>query len=118
MAAFNADGKVVAVNDQVTIMGSVDTITGTGGGATVTVIPLAATASISALARDMYAAGLISGAAQSATGKPFGVGDRVSVMGVVTAVSGSGAFASLTVKINSGTSVTVPAMSVRSTTNS
>lgn len=122
MAAFNADGKVVAVNDQVTIMGSVDTVTGTGSLATVTVIPNMGTTSISCQANDMNAVQHLVDAshpAVSISGKTFGVGDRVSVIGVVTAVSGSGAFASLTVTLaTSRNSVVVPAGSVRSTTNS
>ena len=111
----NYDGKVVSAGDQVTIMGSVDTITGTGGGATVTVIPLHALASgsISCKANDMNAAGIVSGAALSIAGKPFGVGDRVSVLGAVASVSGSGTGAVLTVTLcTSGNSVSVPARSV------
>ena len=40
MAALNADGRVVAIGDSVTIMGSVDVVTGSGSLATVTVLPL------------------------------------------------------------------------------
>lgn len=111
----NADGNIVSVGDQVTIMGTVNTVTGTGGGAVVTVIPRKALASgsISCIGRDMNAAGLISGNAQSIVGKPFGVGDNVSVLGNVTAISGSGMGATLTVTLcNSGNSVTVPSRSV------
>jgi hypothetical protein len=114
---INADGKVVSANDQVTIMGSVDAVSGSGGSAVVTVIPLRALAAggISCKANDMNAAGIISGNALSIAGKPFGVGDRVSVLGTVTSVSGSGADAVLTVTLcTSGNSVTVPAGSVHS----
>lgn len=118
MAAFNADGKVVAVNDQVTIMGTVDTVTGTGGGATVTVLPNMGTVTVSCKANDMNSVqhpADATHAAVSISGKNFGVGNKVSVIGTVTAVSGSGAFASLTVKLTtSGNSVVVPAGSVRS----
>jgi hypothetical protein len=51
-------------------------------------------------------------------GKAFGTaGDDVSVLGVVTAITGSGQNASLTVTLKtSGASVTVPAGSVNSAT--
>lgn len=118
MAAFNADGKVVAVNDQVTIIGLVTNLSGSGGGATVTVMPNCTATTISASARDMNAvpgAFDVSRLATSIAGKSFGIGDNVSVLGKVTAISGSGQFASLSVTlINSGSSVTVPSGSTRS----
>jgi hypothetical protein len=118
MAALNADGKVVAVNDEVTIMGSVNSITGTGGGAFVTVVPNMGTTTINCNANDMNAVQHDPGTTPTVTsisGKAFGVGDKVSVLGTVTGTSGSGQFAVLTVTLcNSGNSVQVPAGSVHS----
>lgn len=120
MAATNFDGKPVAVNDQVTIIGLVTAVSGSGGLATITVIPTTAigTATISAKANDMNSVDGPNDASHPATGiagQFFGVGDNVSVLGKVTAISGSGTYASLTVTlINSGNSVTVPSSSVRS----
>ncbi len=112
---FNYDGKVVSVNDQVTIMGSASVISGAGGTAIVTVLPLLTTSTFSAKANDMNAVQDTTGVATSISGKQFDVGDRVSVLGTVTAVSGSGANASLTVTLaTSRGSITVPAGSVRS----
>ena len=118
---INYDGRVVNVNDQVTIMGSINTVSGSGGGATVTVIPQRALASgsISCKANDMNAASRpydSDHVARSISGVSFGAaGENVSVMGTVTGISGSGGNAVLTVTLcNSGNSVTVPAGSVRS----
>lgn len=115
MAAFNADGKVVAVNDEVSILGLVVSLTGSGGTAVVTVQPLLTTSTITANANDMNAVDHPNDSdhvATSISGKHFGqAGERVSVLGTVTAVSGS----TLTVLLcASGGSVTVPAGSCRS----
>lgn len=119
MAALNSDGKVVSVKDQVTCMGTVNSITGTGGTATVTVVPNMGTTTISCQANDMNAVqddpGTAPATVTSISGKAFGVGDKASILGTVTNVSGSGQFATLTVKLcNSGSSVQVPAGSVHS----
>jgi len=118
MAAFNSDGKVVAVGDQVTILGGASVVTGTGPLATVTVLPLLSTSTISVVANDCGSVDNPSDAthpAQNRNGGFFGAGDRVSVPGTVTAVSGSGNTATLTVTLGtSGGSVTVPAGSVKS----
>lgn len=122
MAAFSYDGKVVSVNDQVTIMGSASVVTGTGPTATVTVLPLLTTSTISVKANDCSSVDHpqdASHTAQSRSGRFFGPGNRVSIPGVVTAISGSGATAALTVTLGtSGTSVIVPAGSVRAVQNS
>jgi hypothetical protein len=71
-----------------------------------------------ASAQDMKAPDFAADATHTAVsqdGHHFGVaGDQVSVLGIVTAISGSGN-ASLTVQLtNSGTSVTVPSLAVNS----
>lgn len=118
MSAFNADGKVVSVNDQVTIIGIVTGVSGSGGSATITVMPNCTATTISASGNDMNAVQGPADASHPATsiaGKNFGTGDNVSVLGKVTAISGSGQFATLTVTlITSGGSVTVPSGSTHS----
>ena len=117
MAALNADGRVVAINDFATIMGSVNSVSGTGGGATVTVLPLLTTSTISVKGNDCNSADDEkdgNNAAQGLNGQFFGIGDRVTIPGAVTAVAGSGQTAILAVTVYSGTSVLVPAGSVRS----
>jgi DNA/RNA endonuclease YhcR with UshA esterase domain len=113
MAAFNANGGVVVVGDRVTVRGKVQSYTGSGQTAAVVVeTPWAAT-TFTASAYDMNAAFYSADASDtaiSANGAHFGVaGQSVSVRGVVTAISGSGNTAILTVTlICSGLSVLVP----------
>lgn len=104
-------GKVVSAGDQVTIVGSVTAVSGSGPSATVTIQPLTGASTFNAKASDCYAP-QGTGNATSLDGKPFGVGSQVSVPAAVTSVSGSGANATLTSTVNSGASVTHPANSV------
>lgn len=120
---MNINGKTVSVNDSVSILGKVVSVSGTGSLATVTVQPPTAPASgqFNAQAYDMESVLQPLDAnhvARSISGNSFGAaGDDVSVLGVVTAISGSGQTASLTVTLkNSGASITVPAGSVDSAT--
>jgi len=118
---ININGKSVSVNDSVSILGKVVSVSGTGSLATVTVQPPTAPASgqFNAKANDMSAVQTDPASpAISIWGKAFGTaGDDVSVLGVVTAITGSGQNASLTVTLKtSGASVTVPAGSVNSAT--
>jgi hypothetical protein len=119
----NINGKFVSVNDSVSILGKVVSVSGTGSLAVVTVQPPTAPASgqFNAKANDMEAVQHTVDAshpALSIDGKAFGLVDNdVSVLGVVTAISGSGQTASLTVTLKtSGASITVPAGSVNSAT--
>jgi hypothetical protein len=116
MSAFNQDGKVVAVNDEVTITGNVVSVSGTGPTAMVTVETVLSANNFVAQANDMNAVQSEGSPAVSISGKHFGTAeDKVSVLGVVTAISGSGNTASLTVTLKtSGLSVTVPAGACRS----
>lgn len=101
------DGDNVRVGDQVTIMGHATSHTGTGSTASVTVTTLF-NDSITVPANNLFAP-QTDGVMISAAGKGFTDADRVSVPGVVTAVSGSGQTAQLTVTLVGGTSVTVSA---------
>jgi hypothetical protein len=117
MSAFNADGKVVGVADQVTIMGTCSVIAGTGPTATITVVSQYGD-TFNAQANDMASPVGTVGSPQMSfnDGNNFTVGTPVSVVGVVTAVSGSGQNAQLTVTlVTSRSSITVSAGAVRST---
>ena len=116
MSAYSYDGKVISVGDSVTIMGS-GTVSGTGPSATVTFVS-AFNDSISCKSVNVVAP---EPATVSNTTQPTGdmgvfVGNGVFTLpGVVTAISGSGNTAQLTVTINDGSSVTVTAGACRST---
>ena len=106
----------VNVNDQVSILGAVASVTGSIP-STVSVVVNAQNSNtqFTCHANDCTAVQHTSGAAMSMNGKLFDTGDRVTVNGVVTAISGSGLTATLTVTLdNSGLSITVPAGSVQS----
>ena len=115
---ININGKTVSVNDSVSILGKVVSVSGTGSLATITVQPPTAPASgqFNAQANDMEAVQTDTASAKSITGKAFGTaGDDVSVLGVVTAITGSGQTAALSVKLKTSlATVTVPAGSVQS----
>lgn len=115
MAAFNIDGKVVNVGDAVSVVGICVGTSGTAQPLSCTIQPDLAPASgqFTCAANDCNATQHSADAnhpARSASGKPFGgLNDDVTVMGVVTAISGSGNGATLTVTLkNSGLSVSVP----------
>lgn len=115
MSAFNQDGKVVSVNDSVSIVGNVVSVSGTGSLAVVTVETVLTPNTFVAQANDMNAV-QTEGPAKSISGKAFGFAeDPVSVLGKVSAISGSGNTASLSVVLKtSGNTVTVPAGACRS----
>ena len=116
MAAFNQDGKVVNINDNVSITGKVVSLTGASSIAQITVQPLTGLATFVASGYDMQAVQNDDGVARSINGKAFGfLGDNVTVLGVVTSISGSGNQAILTVLLKTSlVSINVPAGSVRS----
>jgi hypothetical protein len=106
-----ASGKTLSVGP-VTILGTVTAISGTGASASVTIQPISGGSTFTALASDCYAP-KASGAAQGKAGAVFDVGSRVTVPALCTAISGSGATATLTSTLNSGTSVTHPSTSAQ-----
>ena len=115
MAAFSQDGKVINVNDQVSIVGNVVSVSGTGSLAIVTVETALTPSTFNAQANDMNAV-QTEGVAKSISGKAFGFAeDQVSVLGRVSAISGSGNTAALSVVLKtSGVTVTAPAGVCRS----
>lgn len=115
--ALNFDGKVVAVGDQVTIMGKAASHTGTGSTASVTMTTLLGD-SITVPANNAHSVQHETGGMFNADGKQYGDTNRMSVPGVVTGVSGLGQIAQLTVTLVGGTSVTVSAGACRSTSQS
>lgn len=110
MAVFNYDGKQVSVNDRVSVLGYVTAVSGTGGSATVTFQPLHSNSTISVKGNDANAP-QTDGVVTSISGKGYGLADRATVLGFVTAISGVNLVITLE---SSGASVTVPAASVRS----
>lgn len=116
---INQDGKVVKVNDAVSITATVISFTGTGSTALVTAGTAWSPNTFVFQASDCEAVQHSNDAAHAAlsiTGKNFGTsGDFATVLGVCTAIVGSGVTASLTVLLKtSGMVATVPAGSVRS----
>jgi hypothetical protein len=108
-SAFNINGKVVNVNDRVTILGTVVTIGGSLNTSTITVQPPLSTSTFACQAGDL---GVTEGVFATGTsgysyGNAFNVGDSVSVKGYVTAITGSGNTAQLTITLaSSGASIT------------
>jgi len=94
MTAIGKVGQVVNVGDEVTVLGIVTAISGAGSKALVTVSTQAGD-TVTAQANDCYAP-QTDGPAISHAGKGFSIGDPVSVMGIVTAIAGSGQTAKLT----------------------
>lgn len=92
-------GNVISVGDEVTTLGTVSAITGKGSKAVVTVVTHVGD-TITAQANDCYGP-QTDGPATSHSGKGFSVGDQVSVMGLVTAIAGSGQAAVLTTALKS-----------------
>ena len=117
---INIDGKAVNVNDQVSIIAKVVSVSGSGSLATVTVqFPLAAgTNSVQANdAQAVFQPADATHVARGINGQPYGaLRDDITVLGTVTAISGSGVTALLTVTLkSSGNSITgVPAGAVHS----
>jgi hypothetical protein len=118
MAAFNREGKVVAAGDQISAVAIVSSVSGTGSLATLTLQPISDSVNTyNVTAYDVHAVQTDpANPAKSIDGKAFGaVGDQVTVRGAVTAVTGSGSTALLTVTLaQSGASVSIPAGSVHS----
>ena len=116
MSAFNIDGKVIAVGDFVSIVGVISSVTGSGEFATVVVQPVFGTTTFNASPSDVNT---IEGTAcGAASGNNPAAGAQCTVRGYVTAVSGSGNTAILTVTLaGSGNSVSglIPAGSCHST---
>jgi hypothetical protein len=116
---INKNGSTVAVNDSVSITARVSSVSGTGSKATVTVQAPFDASTFNIQANDAYTNEHQADAnhvAVSIDGKSYGaVGNQVTAIGVVTAISGSGQNATLTVKLaTSGNSISTAAGNVTS----
>ena len=106
---INVDGKTVSINDFVTIIGIISAVTGSDRNATVAVQPPLSTSTFTVTAQDLNT---VEGTSCGpALGNSLTVGNQCTVHGLVTAISGSGVTALLTVTLSvSGASVSgVPA---------
>jgi len=113
---LNYDGKEVRLGNHVDIMGSVEGISGVGALALVFITTLY-NDSLSTQANALYAQQNDSAAPSGSSwdGKNFAAGDRVYVPCRVTAITGDGVTAQLTVTLDqTGASATVSAGTVRS----
>jgi hypothetical protein len=103
MAAYNKNGKVVNIGDHVSCTAKVVSYTGSGSLATVTVQAPLDAGTFSIQANDATAVEQPNDASHTAvslSGNFFGVkGDDLTVLGLVTAISGSGLTATLTVTL-------------------
>jgi hypothetical protein len=113
MAVANGiHGNIISIGSEVTMSGTVQSISGTGSKAMVTTITDAGD-TVVAQANDCYAP-QTEGPAISICGKHFSVGDRITIMGVVTAITGTGSAATLTTSLkSSSTSVMHTASTAR-----
>jgi hypothetical protein len=107
---IDKNGVTVKVNAHVSIIGKVVSVSGSGSLAVVTVQAPLDAGTFNAVANDCGAVEHTSDAshpAVSVDGKPYGlVGNDLTARGVVTAISGSGLNAVMTVKLSaSGTSI-------------
>jgi len=127
MPAFSKDGKVINLFDNVSCQGMISSITGSGALALVTVLPLLTTSTVVVQANDCRAvqhAEPLPGQTDAASTYPatgiagmyFGVaGEQVTILGTVTAITGTGNTALLTVTCaSSGRSIVVPSGSCAS----
>ena len=99
----SSNGKSIQANDQVTIMAVVTSVSAPN-----VTVKLAGSGNSITAAQSNFNGGNESGA-----GKTLAVaGDSVSAAAVVSSISGTGQVASLTVKLNDGTSATVQGQDV------
>jgi ribosomal 30S subunit maturation factor RimM len=127
MPAFSKNGNVINLFDNVSCQGMISSITGSGALALVTVLPLLTTSTVVVQANDCRAvqhAEPLPGQTDAASTYPatgiagmyFGVaGEQVTILGTVTAITGTGNTALLTVTCaSSGRSIVVPSGSCAS----
>lgn len=115
MAGTSQNNVLINVGNQVSILGAVFSITGSAPStASIVVTETIGGGTFTCQANDCTAVQHVAGTAMSMNGKLFAVADRVSVNGVVSAISGTGPGAQLTVILDhSGLSVVVTAASVQ-----
>ena len=106
MAAFDLKGQIVNTGDQVSIIGVIQSV-GSGSDGGVIIQPPLSARHFTALEEDIYTVeGTACGGAQ---GNPPTVGNDCTTRGTVTAISGNGNTATLSVQLPiSGFIVSVP----------
>lgn len=115
MAAFNFDGKVISVGDRATILGVISSVSTSDNTANVVIQPPLSTSTFTVKAPDVYSPVTQTSEGAGASGVKLVAGADCTVPGLVTAITGSGNTATLTVQtFSSGTSVSVPSGAVRS----
>jgi hypothetical protein len=115
MSGTSYENFAINVADQVSILGGVQSITGSAPSTASVVLQGIYGETFTVQARDCTSVQHTSGSAMSKNGKLFTTADRVTANGIVTAVTGSGVTAQVTVKLdNSGLSVVVYAGSCHS----
>ena len=119
MSAYSKNGTVVKLNDHVSCVAKVVSLTGTGSLAVVTVQAPYDASTFNIQANDAVAVEQQADAnhvARDMEGTPYGkAGDDLTARGVVTGITGSGQNAVLTVKLAvSGNSITTAAGNVTS----
>ena len=119
MSAINKNGFVVNVQDHVSIIAKVVSVSGSGSKATVTVQSPFDAGTYNIQANDANAVEHQTDASHVAVsfgGKPYGVsGNDITVLGLVTSISGSGQNAILSVLlVSSLTTITTAAGNVSS----
>ena len=107
MSAFDLKGQVVNVGDQVSVLGYI-TAVGSGSNPSVTIQPPLSASTFTVTAQNLYT---VEGTAPGPiNGNAATVGNDCTVRGVVTAISGSGNTAILTITLTaSGIALSVPA---------
>jgi len=106
MAGTSLTGNSVNAGDQITILGNVTAVSGTGPNASVTVQTLTGE-TITVKAKDCYAP-QTDGPAISKAGKGFGVGSQVSISADVVSVSGTGKSAVVTATTHASSTPVAP----------
>ena len=119
MSAYNQDGKVVNLQDSVSITARVVSQTGVGSLAQMVCETTWTSATYTAQANDSNAGDHGNDSTHTALsfngGKNYGPGDQCTTIGVCTAITGTGVTAALSVQLVSSLAVvTVPAGCVRS----
>jgi hypothetical protein len=109
MAGTTLQGHSVSAGDAINFPATVTAISGTGRNATVTATTYSGD-TVVFKAQDCYGP-QSDGVAISHSGKGFSVGDTVSVMGVVSSLTGSGKTAQLTVTTKSSSTSLVASAS-------
>jgi hypothetical protein len=110
MSAFNQNGDPIKVGDRVSILGNIVSVSSSNINASVVVQPPLSANTFTVLAKDVFTVVNQTAEGAGATGNKLVAGQDCTVTGLVTAISGSGNTATLTVTTSvNGTSISVPA---------